>query len=75
MAWSAVSYERGIRPALSARVRVLSPEAGLIASIYDDRGMDVAGPNAGRMRECYVKFHDWLLQYDRAEMDHRFGKM
>lgn len=75
VAWGAVSYGLGMGPSLCARVRVLSPEAGLIASIYDDRGMDVAGPNVGRMRECYMKFHDWLLDYDRAEMDRRFGEV
>jgi hypothetical protein len=36
---------------------------------YDDRGMDVAGPNRPLLKELYEAFSHYLLDYDRAAMD------
>lgn len=44
-------------------------ELGIIINPYDDRGMDVFGPNHDLLKKLYNKRNDWLLDYDREQMD------
>ncbi|MFZ6798287.1 DUF3885 domain-containing protein [Undibacterium sp. Di24W] len=39
---------------------------------YDDRGMDIIGPNKEFLRKLYVKHNSLLLDYDRARMSKSF---
>lgn len=40
---------------------------------YDDRGMDVVGPNKNLLLQLYRQHHPYLLDYDRDAMDATFG--
>ena len=40
---------------------------------YDDRGMDVIGPNHALLADLYHRFNERLLDYDRARMDGFFA--
>ncbi|UVL38711.1 DUF3885 domain-containing protein [Pseudomonas sp. B21-040] len=41
---------------------------------YDDRGMDVVGPNKDLLSQLYRQHHTYLLDYDRHEMDATFAE-
>ncbi|AZD15044.1 DUF3885 domain-containing protein [Pseudomonas chlororaphis] len=41
---------------------------------YDDRGMDVVGPNTALLLQLYRHYHAHLLDYDRPVMDITFAK-
>lgn len=40
---------------------------------YDDRGMDVVGPNKNLLLQLYRLHHTYLLDYDRHTMDTTFS--
>lgn len=40
---------------------------------YDDRGMDVAGPNKDLLSQLYHQHNIYLLDYDRCAMDNTFA--
>jgi hypothetical protein len=42
---------------------------------YDDRGMDVVGPDRSRLTELYRRYNDYLLDYDREIMDSVYGAL
>ena len=44
-------------------------DLGIMINPYDDRGMDVLGPNRDLLKMIYNKRNDWLLDYDREQMD------
>jgi hypothetical protein len=71
--WGALAGDLGIRPALLAGVYIADPERGLLVHPYDDRGMDVIGPNRERLAELFARFHHDLLDYDLERMERFFG--
>jgi hypothetical protein len=50
-------------------VYLFSVEQQLLVLPYDDRGMDAVGPNHEALRSLYRRFNEYLLDYDRPEMD------
>lgn len=46
---------------------------GIVAFPYDDRGMDVVGPNTVALRNLYYVHQEYLLNHDRAIMEKTFG--
>lgn len=73
--WASIAKEMGIRP--SARwidtIHIADVHKRLALCAYDDRGMDVIGPSGSVLSSLYKKFHPWLLDYNRAEMDAKFS--
>lgn len=53
-------------------IHIADVQKRLALTVYDDRGMDVFGPNGPTLSSLYRKFNPWLLDYDRAEMDAKF---
>ena len=72
--WGAVAVDLGVRPRLEGALSLADPERGILAHPYDDRGMDVIGPNRELLAELYHRFNGYLLDYDRARMDAWFGE-
>lgn len=71
--WCAVATDfPQLHPNPHCSVYVLDIEQRLLAHPYDDRGMDIIGPNTQRLSELYVQFNSMLLDYDRATMDKSF---
>ena len=54
-------------------VYLFNLEKGIVAFPYDDRGMDVVGPNTVALRNLYSVHQKYLLDYDRAIMEKTFG--
>jgi hypothetical protein len=66
--WGAAAADLGVRPRLPGRVYLADVAGGLLAHPYDDRGMDVVGPNHARLAELHRAFAPYLLDHDRARM-------
>jgi len=72
--WCALVSDFGsIRPHPQCLVYLFDLETGLLVWPYDDRGMDVVGPNRKKLATLYHKYSSYLLDYDRAKMDETFG--
>ena len=41
----------------------------IIYHLYDDRGCDVVATSANDLRTLYEECNDWILDYDRAQID------
>lgn len=71
--WGALAADLGIEPRLGADVFIADPARGVLVHPYDDRGMDVIGPNRALLADLYHRFNDRLLDYDRERMAGFFG--
>lgn len=71
--WGALAVDLGVRPRLADHLFVADPARGVVVHPYDDRGMDVVGPNRALLAELYHRFNAELLDYDRARMDGFFA--
>ncbi len=56
-----------------SEIHIADLQKRLVLTAYDDRGMDVAGPDRLALLPLYRKFNAWLLDYDRAAMDAKFA--
>jgi hypothetical protein len=73
--WCTLSHDFGsIRPRVNCMVYLFNLQSQLMVWAYDDRGMDVVGPNKTALEEVYNKHSRYLLNYDRAAMDATFAK-
>jgi hypothetical protein len=72
--WCALSCDMGwIQPKVSAMFYMFNLEAKIMIWPYDDRGMDVVGPNPAALERLYIQFSTYLLEYDREVMDQTFA--
>lgn len=71
--WGVLAEELGIRPRLVCNLHLADPARGVLAHPYDDRGMDVIGPNKALLQQLFRRFNSYLLDYDRAQMEEYFG--
>ena len=46
----------------------------LIFHMYDDRGLDIIATDKETIRPIYKKHNDWILDYDREQIDKQFDK-
>lgn len=44
----------------------------LIFHMYDDRGLDIISADKETLRPIYKKHNDWILDYDREQIDQQF---
>lgn len=71
--WCAFSQDFSIiRPRPACAVYLFNLSAGIMVFPYDDRGMDVVGPNHAILSELYHKHKETLLDYDRVAMMEAF---
>ncbi|MGV3523056.1 MAG: DUF3885 domain-containing protein [Candidatus Sericytochromatia bacterium] len=54
--WLALGKDLGIRPRFTGDIRLFWPQQGLAVHPYDDRGMDVVGPNQELLSLLYRSF-------------------
>lgn len=73
--WCALSRDfSSIRPNPGCLVYLFNLQSEVMVWAYDDRGMDVVGPNKTALEGLYNKHSSYLLDYDRAVMDATFAK-
>jgi hypothetical protein len=71
--WSALASDLGVRPRANCDVYLFSIKQGILVHPYDDRGMDVIGPNKAFLQSLFNKYKHYLLEYDMAVMERQYG--
>ncbi|BBP70507.1 hypothetical protein PHLH6_25110 [Pseudomonas sp. Seg1] len=72
--WCALARDfAAIEPTLHCAVYLFNLTDRVMVFPYDDRGMDVVGPNKALLSDLYHRHNAWLLDYDRAAMDSAFA--
>ena len=72
--WCAMAADLGsIRPRPFCSTYLFHLERRVMVWPYDDRGMDVVGPNREFLAQLYRTHHHHLLDHDRASMEETFG--
>ncbi len=72
--WPPLGLDHMTEPLLVACIYILSPKLGILVHPYDDRGMDIIGPNKSKLKEIYSRHRSWLLPHNLDAMDRSFGK-
>ena len=70
--WHAVAWEMPIYPSSGVVTFLIDPDANTLLHVYDDRGMDLISDVPSRLYVIYMRFGDWLLDYDRDRMAELF---
>ena len=66
--WGVLATELGITPQIGCTAYFIDFKNKIIASPYDDRGMDIIGSNKQRLQFLYRKHQKYLLKHDINEM-------
>ncbi|OAV43182.1 DUF3885 domain-containing protein [Lewinella sp. 4G2] len=69
-----IATEMGGVPYITQRIYFYSPEKQTGMLVYDDRGCDVWADDLDILRPTYEKFNDWILAYNRVEVEEMFGQ-
>lgn len=69
-----INADMGIKPSIHHRVYILNKRTKTIFYVYDDRGCDVLASDIETIRPLYEQYNKWILQYNKATIDHIFGK-
>ncbi|MFC0190026.1 DUF3885 domain-containing protein [Fictibacillus aquaticus] len=62
----------GVRPTIPHEIYFININSKTIFSVYDDRGCDLVGSCVDSIRNIYKEYNDWILDYDRNEIDKIF---
>jgi Domain of unknown function (DUF3885) len=68
------NHDMGIKPRIFHRVYFINMNRGSVFHVYDDRGCDLIASLPELIRDIYHEYNDWILDYDRAEIDKVFNK-
>ena len=60
-------------PSMSGECFFINMSKDLILNLYDDRGMDVIATSPETLRGLYSEFNEWILDYDRDQIDKVFS--
>ena len=67
------NQDMGIKPSIFHRVYFINTSRNTIFHVYDDRGCDVLAASPERIKDVYHRYNDWILDYDRNEIDKVFN--
>jgi len=56
----------------SKEIYFVNIDKKLIFHMYDDRGLDLISADKETLRPIYKKHNDWILDYDRKQIDKQF---
>lgn len=72
--WCALARDfAAIQPKPNCVLYLFNLKKRVMVFPYDDRGMDVVGPNKNMLSQLYRQHHTYLLDYDRHTMDTTFA--
>lgn len=66
------NQDMGIEPSIFHRVYFINTNNKTIFHIYDDRGCDLLAASTDAIMDAYETYSDWILDYDRNEIDEVF---
>lgn len=64
--------EMGFEPSIDQLVFFFDPSTDRAFQMYDDRGCYVWSNKAENIRDIYIKRNNWIVDYDRKEIDQYF---
>ncbi|MDQ0229024.1 DUF3885 domain-containing protein [Metabacillus malikii] len=67
------NHDMGVRPAIYHPVYFINIHKRTIFHVYDDRGCDLLATAPEAIRKIYETYNNWILDYDRAEIDQVFA--
>ncbi|MEK5333144.1 DUF3885 domain-containing protein [Lysinibacillus sp. FSL W8-0992] len=63
-----------LKPYLAHSVYFINSNRKTIFHVYDDRGCDLLATSPAGIKDIYERHNDWILDYDRAEIDKVFKR-
>jgi len=66
------NQDLGIKPSIIHDVFFINIKRETIFHVYDDRGCDLLSNSTETIRDIYNKYTQWILDYDRVEIDSVF---
>jgi hypothetical protein len=67
------NQDLSINPSIHHRVYFININKKTIFHVYDDRGCDLVATSRETIRNVYCEYNDWILDYDKAEIDKLFN--
>ncbi|WP_243510280.1 DUF3885 domain-containing protein [Priestia filamentosa] len=67
------NQDLGIRPSIFNRVYFVNVDKETIFHVYDDRGCDVLATSSESISDIYKRYNNWILDYDKPEIDKVFN--
>lgn len=64
--------EMGFEPSIGQTIFFFNPSTDKAFQMYDDRGCYVWSDKADKIRDIYIKYNNWIVEYHRAEIDKYF---
>ena len=68
------NLEMGFEPKIPQQIYFFDSSTDKGFYMYDDRGCFVWADNSEKIRNIYLKFNDWIVDYHRPEIDPYFEK-
>lgn len=68
------NQDMGIRPSIFYRVYFINVSKNTIFHVYDDRGCDLLANSPDSIQDIYEEYNEWILDYDRDQIDSIFKK-
>lgn len=62
----------GLKPTIPHSVYFININRKTIFHVYDDRGCDLLATSPTTIKDVYNRYNDWILDYDRPEIDKLF---
>ncbi|MFV8347458.1 DUF3885 domain-containing protein [Flavobacterium sp. ZB4P13] len=59
----------------SKEIYFINIDKELIFHMYDDRGLDIISTDIETIKPIYKKHNDWILDYDRKQIDKQFKNL
>lgn len=66
------NQDLGIQPSIFHRIYFINIKRKTIFHVYDDRGCDLIATFPESIRDIYSTYNDWILDYDKDEIDKVF---
>lgn len=66
------NQDLGVKPSFFNKVYFININKNTIFHVYDDRGCDLLATSPETIRGIYDRYNDWILDYDRAEIEKVF---
>lgn len=67
------NQDLGLKPSIFHRVYFINIKRKTIFHVYDDRGCDLLATSTDTIRHVYNSYNDWILDYDRPEIENLFS--
>ena len=62
------------KSSLVNNVFLVNKNSGILYFLYDDRGLDIAANDKQKLKDIYIKFNDWILDYHRERIYKMFSE-